>query len=164
MQNPDPKTGIMLDPTCIAIDDTIAGLAAKMGVNAANLQATITRYNGFVGTGVDADFGKPSPQGTILTGPFYGAKLSLIRHTQRNGLRVNSKMQVIEADQGTASHGVSIDQLTAIPHLYAAGEDGDILGYRRGHNTLAHYVSAARICGTNAALGTPAATNTLKKS
>ena len=155
MQNPDPKSGIMLDPTCLAIDDTIAGLAAKMGVNAANLQATITRYNGFVDSGTDADFGKPSPKGKILTGPFYGAKLSLIRHTQRNGLRVNTKMQVIEAEQGDAAPQ-SIDQLTTIPHLYVAGESGDIVGYRRGHNTLAHYVTAARLCGMNAAKNVPA--------
>lgn len=158
IQNPNPKTGKMLDKDCIAIDDTLAGLAAKMGVNAANLQATITRYNGFVDAGVDADFSKLSPKGKILTGPFYGLKLSLIRHTQRNGLRVNSKMQVIEADQGTSTHPVSIDQETTIPRLYAAGESADVLGYRRAHNTLAHYVTAARICGKNAALKLPAVT------
>ena len=98
--HPDPKVGQMFDSACIAIDDTIAGLAAKMGVNAANLQAEITKYNGFVDAGTDADFGKPTPKGKILTGPFYGLKASLIRHTQRNGLACNTKMQVIEEKTG----------------------------------------------------------------
>lgn len=155
LQNPDPKVGKMFDPACIAIDNTVPGLAAKMGINAAALQATIDRYNGFVDAGVDADFAKPSPKGKILTAPFYGLKASLIRHTQRNGLRCNTKMQVIQANQGYAPHA-SIDQQKTIPNLYVAGESGDILGYRRGHNTLAHYVTAARIAGKNAAKRTPA--------
>jgi succinate dehydrogenase/fumarate reductase flavoprotein subunit len=150
IDKPDPKTGAMFDPACIAIDTTIAGLAAKMGVDATNLAAEITKYNGFVAAGVDTDFGKPTPKGKIATAPFYALKASLIRHTQRNGLRCNTKMQVIE-EMPRYAPTTSIDKLKTIPHLYVAGESGDILGWRRGHNTLAHYVSAARIAGMNAA-------------
>jgi hypothetical protein len=151
---PDPKTGNMFDAACIAIADTIPALAAKMGVNATNLAAEITKYNGFVDSGTDADFGKPTPKGKVVTAPFYGLKASLIRHTQRNGLRCNTKMQVIEASEGYAPV-TSIDKLKTIPNLYVAGESGDIFGWKRTHNTLAHYITAAIIAGQNCAKKTP---------
>lgn len=156
LKNPNPKAGQMFDPTCIAIADSIEELAKKMGIDPAKLQATITKYNGFVDAGKDADFGKPMPFTKIAKPPFYGLKLSLIRHTQRNGLRVNTKSQVIEqADQKDGLKPVSIDQEKVIPHLYAAGELGNALGWRRVHNSLGHYTTAARIAGENAAKETP---------
>ena len=100
----------------------------------------------------------------IATPPFYGAKASVVRHTQRNGMRVNTKSQVLEqSDQltgysGTAIDGsISIDEEKVIPGLYAAGECGDALGWRRVHNSVAHYITAARIAGENAAKETPLA-------
>jgi hypothetical protein len=150
LNNPNPKTGKMFDPECIAISDTIPGLAAKMGIPVVGLQAQIAQYNGFVDTGVDTQFGKPTPKGKILTAPFYGLKASLIRHTQRNGLCCNTKMQVIE--RKTAYEPVdSIDDLKTIPNFYVAGESGDIFGWKRTHNTLAHYITAAIIAGRNCA-------------
>jgi succinate dehydrogenase/fumarate reductase flavoprotein subunit len=156
LKNPNPKVGQMFDPTCIAIADSIEELAKKMGIDAAKLQATITKYNGFVDAGKDADFAKPMPFTKIVKPPFYGLKLSLIRHTQRNGLRVNTKSQVIEqSDLKDGLKPVSIDQEKVIPHLYAAGELGNALGWRRVHNTLGHYTTAARIAGENAVKETP---------
>jgi hypothetical protein len=155
LTSPDPKVGQMFDPACIAIANTIPELAAKMGVDAANLEAEIAKYNGFVDAGVDADFGKPSPKGKVLTAPFYGLKASLIRHTQRNGLRCNTKMQVIEDKTGWKA-SASIDELKTIPQLYVAGESGNIFGWKRTHNTLAHYITAAIIAGRNCAKKVPA--------
>jgi hypothetical protein len=155
LNNPDPKSGQMFDKACIAIDSTLAGLAAKMGVNSANFLAEVTKYNGFCAAGKDDDFAKPTPKGTITAPPFYGLKASLIRHTQRNGLRCNTKMQVIENKQGY-DPVTSIDTLPTIPHLYVAGESGDIFGWKRTHNTLAHYITAARIAGQNCAKMIPA--------
>lgn len=152
--HPDPLRGKMFDPACIAIADSIEELAAKTGVDAANLQETIDRYNGFVDAGVDDDFGKPNPRGKIETAPFYGLKASLIRHTQRNGLRCNTKMQVIEDKVGYKAVS-SIDKLKTIPNLYVAGESGNIFGWKRTHNTLAHYITAAIIAGRNCAKRTP---------
>lgn len=152
MKKGDYKVGLMFDPACLAIADSLGELASKMGINSASLQATVNKYNGFVDGGKDADFGKPMPLSKIATPPFYGAKASLIRHTQRNGLRVNTKSQVLEqADQKNGLKPVSIDQEKAIPHLYAAGEVGNALGWRRPHNSLGHYTTAARIAGENAA-------------
>lgn len=162
LRNPNPKKGAMFDPACIAIADSISELASKMGIPEAELEATINRYNGFVDAGEDADFGKPMPMSKIATPPFYGLKASLIRHTQRNGVRVNTKSQVIEqSDQmagynGTSTDGsISIDQERVIPHLYAAGELGNVMGWRRPHGSLGNYTTAARIAGENVAKETP---------
>ena len=155
IDKPDPKTGAMFDPDCIAIAQSLSDLAQQMGVDADALATTVANYNTYVTKGTDADFAKPmtvsgKAVNQILTAPFYGLKASLIRHTQRNGLRCNTKMQVIE-EYPQYAPTTSIDKLKTIPHLFVAGESGDILGWRRGHNTLAHYVSAARIAGQNAA-------------
>ena len=164
ISNPNPETYPMLDPACLAVADTLAGLASKMDVPAAALEATVSRYNGFVDAGVDEDFAKPMPMYKIATPPFYGAKASLIRHTQRNGLRVNTRSQVIEQwDQVDGYSGVSeggsisIDAENVIPHLYAAGEIGNVCGQRRVHNSVGHYITAARIAGENGAGETPLA-------
>ena len=158
MRNPNPKVFPGFDPECVAIADTLAELATKMNIPAATFQATVSKYNGFVDAGVDEDFGKPLPLNKIQTPPFYAAKASLIRHTQRNGLRVNTKSQVLEqSDQIDGYSGVSegksisIDAEKVIPRLYAAGETGNALGWRRPHNSLGHYATAARIAGENAA-------------
>ncbi|MBI4467729.1 MAG: FAD-dependent oxidoreductase [Acidobacteria bacterium] len=154
----DPKVGRLLDPTCLAVADTIEELASKIGVPATGLAATISKYNGFVDAGKDADFGKTLPMFKLTTPAFFAAKMSLIRHTQRNGLRVNTKSQVLEqSDQFDGKKAVSIDAEKTIPHLYAAGEVANSLGYRRVHNSLGHYVTVARIAGEQLAKETPVA-------
>ena len=42
-------------------------------MDGATLQATVARYNTFVDTGTDVDFGKPRPMYKIQTPPFYAA-------------------------------------------------------------------------------------------
>jgi hypothetical protein len=65
LKNPNPKSGQMFDPACIAIADTLDDLARQMKIDPAALRQTINRYNGFADSGTDADFGKKSssPQG-----------------------------------------------------------------------------------------------------
>ena len=164
LRNPDPKRGAMWDPACVAVADTLEELASKMDVPADALEATVSKYNGFVDAGEDADFGRPMPMYKVATPPFYAVKASLIRHTQRNGLRVNTKSQVLEqSDQrdgysGRAEGGsISIDDEKVIPHFYAAGETGNSQGWRRIHRSISHYITAARIAGENAAEETPLA-------
>jgi succinate dehydrogenase/fumarate reductase flavoprotein subunit len=157
-ENPNPQHYPLFDPSCIAIADSLEELASKMNMPADAFAATIERYNGFVDAGVDEDFGKPMPMFKIAAPPFYAAKVSLVRHTQRNGLRVNSKSQVLEmADQMDGYDGtqidsfISIDEEKVIPHLYAAGEIGNCLGFRRTHNSVGHYITSSRLAGINAA-------------
>jgi succinate dehydrogenase/fumarate reductase flavoprotein subunit len=74
------------------------------------LRATVERYNSFVDSGVDADFGKPTPKYKIQTPPFYAAWATLIVHDTRTGLRINARCQVIDING------------RVIPGLYCAGE------------------------------------------
>ena len=75
-----------------------------------NLEQTVARYNSFVESGVDADFGKPTPLYKIATPPFYAAWATPVVHDTRAGLRINAHCQVIDM------HG------EIIPGLYCGGE------------------------------------------
>ncbi len=150
-ENANPLEPQCLDPECLALADSIEELAEKTGIPVEGLQDTITRYNGFVDSGEDADFGKPMPLYKLANPPFFAAKLSLIRHTQVGGIRTNTKMQVLDRAD-TVGKALPIDQMKTIPHLYATGEcAGGSLGWRRVHNKIGHYISFARIAGVNAA-------------
>ena len=75
-----------------------------------NLAETVSRYNGFVESGVDPDFEKPSPLYKIAKPPFYAAWATPVIHDTRAGLRINGRCQVIGLDGAV------------IPGLYCGGE------------------------------------------
>ena len=81
-------------------------------MNAAALQATVTKYNSFVDAGKDADFAKPSTllKYKIDTPPFYAGFSPPFTRDWYTGLHINGKAQVLDLDGN------------AIPSLYAAGE------------------------------------------
>jgi anaerobic glycerol-3-phosphate dehydrogenase len=60
------------------------------------LEATVARYNSFVHSGVDADFGKPIPAHKIAEPPYHAAWATPTPHDSRAGLRINAKCQVID--------------------------------------------------------------------
>lgn len=92
--------------------ETIAELAEKMGVDAANLEATVLKYNEFCADGKDALLGK-DPK--FLTGlgesGFYAVKARPVSLGAIGGVLVNSNLQVIKEDG------------TVIKGLYSAGND-----------------------------------------
>jgi hypothetical protein len=97
--------------------DSIAELARQIVMQhqrvtmpSENLEQTVARYNSFVDSGVDADFGKPTPLHRIATPPFYAAWATPVVHDTRAGLRINAHCQVIDM------HG------DIIPGLYCGGE------------------------------------------
>ena len=75
-----------------------------------NLAATVSRYNGFVEAGVDADFDKPKPLYKIAKPPFYAAWATPVIHDTRAGLRINARCQVLDLNGAV------------IPGLYCGGE------------------------------------------
>src|SRR6516162_7407003 len=76
----------------------------------ANLEETVARYNSFIDSGVDEDFGKPKPMYKIANPPFYAAWATPVVHDTRAGLRINAKCQVIDMNG------------EVIPGLYCGGE------------------------------------------
>ena len=71
-------------PAWVKRSDTLEGLAQELGIDAAELGKTVSRFNGFAATGVDTDFGragdlrfKNRPSlGSLEVGPFYGTELN----------------------------------------------------------------------------------------
>jgi succinate dehydrogenase/fumarate reductase flavoprotein subunit len=121
---------------------TIEELAGKIAnkylsnpIPAKQLAETITRYNSFVDSGTDADFGKPSPKYKIQAPPFYAAWATPIVHDTRSGLRINAKCQVVDLDGNV------------IPGLYCGGESAG--GFSM--HGLARCTTQGRIAGLNAA-------------
>ena len=92
--------------------DTAEALAESMGVDAANLKATIEQYNADCEAGADQILGKDARYLTSLgEGGYYAVKARPMSLGAIGGVLVNSNLQVIKAD-GTVING-----------LYAAGAD-----------------------------------------
>ncbi|MGW5386201.1 FAD-binding protein [Nocardia sp. NPDC003963] len=101
--------------------DTLAELAAIIGVPAANLVETVERYNAMVAAGADTDFGRGDeaydrafsqgelPLVPIERGPFHAAAFGLSDLGTKGGLRTDTAARVLDRDG------------TPIPGLYAAG-------------------------------------------
>jgi len=105
--------------------DTLAELAAKIGVPAESLTATVERFNGFAKSGVDEDFHrgesaydkyysdptvKPNCSlAPIARGPFYAVTIVPGDLGTKGGLLTDEHAQVLREDG------------SAIPGLYAAG-------------------------------------------
>jgi succinate dehydrogenase/fumarate reductase flavoprotein subunit len=125
--------------------NTVAELAANIvnkhqrkPVPAETLQSTIAKYNSYVDSGTDPDFGKPSPKYKIQTPPFYAAWATPVIHDSRAGLRINAKGQVIDLSGNL------------IPGLYCGGETAG--GFSM--HGLGRCIVQGRIAGRNAAAET----------
>lgn len=158
-QDADPKKAPYLDPKLVATGETPSELAGKMEIPAANLSAAVAKYNGFAAAGADKDFRRPGPLYALKAAPFFAARLILNTHDQCAGLRVNSKMQVIDqtfqAEIGTGP-SLPLDEERVIPHLYAAGEcTGGLYGADRGSGKMGSYLVEGRFAGKNAAAEKP---------
>ena len=72
-----------------------------MGIDAANLQATVDRYNQLVSDGSgDLDFGKPTEyMMPIDTPPFYGLHREYAVSAITSGLEINGNAQVLDSER-----------------------------------------------------------------
>ncbi len=127
----------------IVTGETVEDVAAEMGVDAANLQASIDAYNEVVG-GAEDEFGfvaNNTADAAMTEGPWYACrKVPTVHHTM-GGIKVNVESEACDADGNP------------IPGLYAAGEvTGGIHGSNRlGGNAIADCMTFGRNAGTNAA-------------
>ena len=124
--------------------DTLDELAVKMGLDddaTQTMKQTIDTYNGVVASGVDPVFGrKAEAMFPIETGPFYACKQTCCCGNTQGGPRRNERGEVLDVEG------------EPIPHLYEAGELGDIWSnlYQASCN-LGGGMIFGRISGANAA-------------
>ena len=93
----DPDAGFFFSAGSIAeLASKIVMKYQRVPMPPGNLEQTVARYNGFVDSGVDEDFGKPRPSHKIATPPFYAAWSTPVTHDTRSGLRINASCQVVD--------------------------------------------------------------------
>ena len=124
--------------------DSLASLAAMLDVDAAALEATVSRWNKACETGKDAAFGRTLMLAPLVEKPFYAVELSPSMLNTQGGPRRNEKAQIVRPDG------------TPIPRLYSAGELGSIYSYLyQGTGNLGECLAFGRVSGRNAAAETP---------
>lgn len=110
---------VLENPDLVAKSDTITGLAEKTGLPAANLEATIARYNSLVDKGRDEDFGRFGPERSefnntaspkLETPPFYAMQSWPLTRKSMGGVAIDLQCRVLTRSK------------TPIPGLYAVGE------------------------------------------
>lgn len=92
-------------------------LATALGIDGAGLAATLDRYNADAASGLDTEFGKPTPTlAPLADAPFHGLPLVLGRAKSFGGLQTDDDGAVLDSNGAV------------IPGLYAAGEVCGFLG------------------------------------
>jgi hypothetical protein len=133
-----------IDPLFFFSADTVGALAAlirknpfsKVDMPAANLEATVARYNQIVDFGYDPDFEKPKPKYKIQTPPFYAAWATPVVHDTYAGLRINMKCQVLDFNG------------QIIPGLYCGGESaGGCSQHGQGRAITQGYIAGREAAG-----------------
>lgn len=126
------------DPLYFFSADTLRELAGKIKKNpfvkvempAANLEATVARWNSIVDFGSDVDFESPAPKHKIQTPPFYAAWSTVEVHDTYAGLRINMKCQVMDMKG------------QVVPGLYCGGESaGGCSQHGQGRCITQGYIS-----------------------
>ena len=101
---------LLAEGNCVYYGETIEEVAEKAGIDAAGLAATVTKYNEYVASGEDKDFGRPAETMVALEGPFYVIKTCPYVMLTKGGPLMNPDAQVLNADHDP------------IPGLYECGE------------------------------------------
>jgi 3-oxosteroid 1-dehydrogenase len=149
-------------PEWIPRAQTLGELAAKLGIDAAGLESTVHRFNGFAKEGLDADFergkslydhfygdsdNQPNPNlGTIEKAPFYALQLHPGAIGTKGGARVDARARVLHVSGAP------------IPGLYAAGNVMAGItgpGYPGAGSTIGTAMTFGYLAGRDAARASP---------
>lgn len=120
--------------------DSLEELAGMIGVPADALVEEVEKYNGYVASAEDPEYGKNVFSASIEA-PYMARVLSPSIHHTMGGVKINTDCQVL-GENGEAISG-----------LYAAGEvtGGIHAGNRLGGNAIADVYTFGRIAGASAA-------------
>ena len=121
--------------------DTLEEVAKAQGVDAAELQKTVDKWNEYCAAGSDPDFGYSAEMNVIEDGPYYLMACKPAVHYTMGGLHITPEAEVLTVNG------------TPIAGLYAAGE---VAGHKMGTNRLGScsmtdIYTFGRIAGANAA-------------
>lgn len=121
--------------------ETIAEACEPFGIDAAELEKTVEKWNGYCKDGKDPDFNYRAKLNPIEGGPYYILAYKPSVHYTMGGLHINPDAQVLD------TAGV------VIPGLFAAGEQaGHKMGTNRlGSCSITDVIVFGRVAGTNAA-------------
>jgi hypothetical protein len=120
--------------------ETIAELAAKLGMKPEDLSATVTTYNENCKKGVDPEFGRPKQSLVALEKPpYYAVKLYPTMVNTQGGPKRNFKCEIVDPYD------------KPIPRLYSAGEMGSFWGWMyNGGGNNAECLCTGQIAARNA--------------
>lgn len=125
----------------LAKGETIAEACEPFGIDAAELQKTVEKWNGYCKDGADPDFNYRAALNPIEGGPYYILAYKPSVHYTMGGLHINTDAQVLDSDGAP------------IPGLFAAGEQaGHKMGTNRlGSCSITDVFVFGRVAGANAA-------------
>lgn len=122
--------------------ETPEELAKKLGIPSEALVETIKRYNRFVASGNDGDFGRKGSEmpRALSEGPYFAVEVAPAIHHTMGGIVINKKAEVLDVNG------------RPVPGLYAAGEvTGGIHGGNRlGGNAVADICVYGKIAADSA--------------
>jgi len=101
-----------VDHGALYVGETVADLAAALGVEPSVLEATVAQYNTACETYTDELFGRTTfaDGSAVVEGPFYATPCTPVAHITIGGIVTDDQGRVLKTDGA------------AIPGLYAAGE------------------------------------------
>lgn len=107
-------SAVELEKGWILKADTLEELAGLVGIDAEGLAASVKKYNSFCANGEDLAFGRTTNLNAIANGPYYAVRITAAMGNTQGGPVRNENGEVLDPNG------------TPIPHLYEAGELGDI--------------------------------------
>lgn len=97
--------------------DTVEDVAGQIGLDPAQVQATVDRYNEFCANGIDADFGRSAENLIPLTAPFYAAHVTVTSSIPVGGIKITPEAHVVKI-----KNPIEEDAPTeTVPGLFATG-------------------------------------------